>query len=350
MAATSEDHPYRERPGRRVTIIDVADAAGVSPSAVSRVVRDAYGVSSNMRERVTRAIDELGYRPNFAARAMRGKTYTVGVIHPDIHNPFFPDIFDALSKLILPTGRQIFFASTEWSTVEDVLRSMRDRQVEAVAVFSPFIAETRLAEIARDLPLITMHRYGRSRYYDTVVSDDEDGALQVVAHLRDLGHTRITHIGRTQPAMTRLPKRARRSRAQAYRSAMQSLGLADRIDIGEITDFIFEEGYRVARDVLVRTIRPSAIFAGNDSVAFGVMQAAHELGIAIPGELSLVGYDNTSTAALAPISLTSVDQNPAAIGAAVGQLMLSRIDGRTKPEFHSFRPQLFVRSTTAPPA
>jgi LacI family transcriptional regulator len=339
--------PTNER--RRTTIRDVARLANASTAAVSRVLRNAYGVSDEMTARVRGAMDELGYRPHAAARGMRGKTYTVGIVHPDLRNSFFPDIFKAVAEPVMASGRQLVFATTEWTTTEEVLAAMHDRQIEGLIVIAAHIDETKLLDMARQVPIIVTHRHSYSNAYDTVVSDDESGARMVVQHLVELGHQRITHIGPTRGRLATQMRHVSARRGHAYREAMERHGLGDYVQILESENYLSEDGYREARIVLAHADRPTAIFAGTDHVAFGVMQAAHEAGLSIPGDLSLVGYDNTRTGSLWPMSLTSVDQNPAEIGLTAARLLLSRIAGRQQSERYSFAPKLVVRDTTAPP-
>lgn len=336
-------------PRRRATIRDVARLANASTAAVSRVLRQADGVSDTMVARVKSAMAELGYRPHAAARGMRGKTYTVGVVHPDLRNTFFPDIIAAMADVILPTGRQIFFATTEWTSAEEVLAAMHDRQIEGLIVIAPTIVEAKLIDAAQQMPIVLTHRHRYSDWYDTIVSDDDAGAALVVKHLAELGHRNIAHLGPAHGKHATQTMRVTARRARGYKDAMVKLGLADFVQLIDCPHYSVEDGYRVGKGALEMRDPPTAIFAGTDDVAFGVMQAAFEMGVRIPYDLSLVGYDNTRTAALAPMSLTSVDQNPAAIGVRAASLLLSRIDGRRHAERALFPPALVVRKTTAPP-
>ncbi|MBB4504756.1 LacI family DNA-binding transcriptional regulator [Rhizobium leguminosarum] len=338
-----------DQPARRATIHDVAKLAQASTAAVSRVLRDAYGVSDDMAARVKAAMKELDYRPHASARGMRGKTYTIGIVHPDLRNTFFPDIFSAVAEVILPTSRQIMMATSEWTSTEDVFAAMHDRRIEGMIVVAPHISENKLVEAARQAPLVLTHRHSYSTAYDTIVSDDDAGAELVVRHLAELGHKHIVHLG---PANGRLATQlsfVTAKRARAYRNAMESLGLGKFAEVADCPHYTFEDGYRAAHEVLTRSRRPTAIFAGTDNVAFGVIQAAYDLGIELPRQLSLVGYDNTGTGGLGPLSLTSVDQNPHEIGTLAAKMLLSRMDGRESVERASITPQLVVRRTTAEP-
>ncbi len=335
---------------RRATIRDVAKLAGVSTAAVSRVLRNAYGVSDKMVVLVRKAMEDLDYRPHAAARGMRGKTFTIGIVHPDMRNTFFPDIISALAEPVLQTGREMFFATSAFTSTESVLEAMHDRQIEGVVLIAPTIGEKKLVNIAKKMPIVLTHRHSASNHYDTLVSEDEAGGEMVVEHLVGLGHKRIYHlgpaVGRLAMQMSFVPAR----RAKGYLRGMEKAGLKQFARVVHTPSYTFQSGYDAAMELFRSGDIPTAIFAGADNVAFGVMHAAYEIGISIPERLSLVGYDNTKTSMIGPISLTSVDQDPGQIGLRAGELLLSRINGRKEPVRMSFPPSLIARRSSGPPS
>jgi LacI family transcriptional regulator len=341
----------RSTPPRRVTIIDVARHAKVSTTAVSKVLNNGYGASAAMRAKVHKAIAELGYRPHAAARGMRGQTYTIGVMLPDVRNPFFPDILDGLSEWLAHTDYQVLLGSG--GNGEDaearIIEAMIDRSMDGLILIAPTIGRRQLEALARSIPVVVIGRHDRSADYDAVVDDDLAGAGLIVDHLVDLGHRRIAHIEHryTRPGM---PKTMPQSvRAEGYREAMRRRGLEDEIDAVAST-YTEEGGYRATRHLLSRPVRPTAIFAGADVAAIGVLNATYEAGLRIPDDISVAGYDNTAIAALGPVSLTSVDQDGHLIGANAARLLLERIDGRRQRSvLLSLSPALVPRRSTAPP-
>jgi len=338
-------------PPRRVTIVDVAQHANVSTTAVSKVLRNAYGASPAMRAKVREAIAELGYRPYAAARGMRGQTYTVGVIVPDIRNPFFAEILDGVTERFGGTDYQVLLGAGGNGEEPEarVSEAMIDRGMDAMILVAPVSARSRLEHIGRTMPTVVVGRHGQSPAYDTVADDDTAGAALVVNHLADLGHRRIAHIEHhdTDPVRTREMPNA--VRAQGYRQAMTARGLAEEIDIAS-TSYTREGGYLGARQLLDRPDRPTAIFAGADIVAMGVLEAIAEAGLSVPGDLSVAGYDNTMFAAFRPISLTTVDQAGREIGANAARLVLERIADRGRPTAQiKLSPTLVARRTTAAP-
>ncbi|GLY16544.1 LacI family transcriptional regulator [Kineosporia rhizophila] len=345
---------------RRVTIVDVAAHAQVSTTAVSKVMRNAYGVSPAMREKVNAAIAELGYRPRAAARGMRGRTYTIGVLLPDIRNPFFPEIVDGITdrlhdteyQVMLGTGSRIRTPGLSASDAAAELRlieSMVDRGMDGMVLVAPASGQKQVDEVAAGVPLVVIGRHMRSAQHDTVVDDDARGAALVVDHLAGLGHRRIAHVDQREPDNGRSATMPNTVRTRGYRDAMSARGLGAQIEVVS-TGYTEEGGYAGAQQLLGRAVRPTAIFAGADIVAMGVLTAVAEAGLRVPEDISVAGYDNTSFAALGPIGLTSVDQAGHQIGADAARLLLERMADRDRPStFITTSPTLVVRRTTAAP-
>jgi LacI family transcriptional regulator, galactose operon repressor len=343
---------HRPAPPRRVTIVDVAQHAKVSTTTVSKVLRNAYGASPTMRAKVRQAMEELGYRPHAAARGMRGKTYTVGVMVPDLRNPFFPEILDGLTEWLGTTDFQVLLGPggcNDEKTEARVTEAMIDRSMDGMILIAPVSARSHLEQVASIVPTVVVGRHGRSAVYDTVADDDIVGASLIVDHLADIGHRRIAHIEHLETDAIRLAEMPNAIRAEGYRQAMRTRGLADEIDIVS-TSYTQEGGYIGAQQLLARHHRPTAIFAGADIVAMGVLDALAEAGLSVPDDISVAGYDNTTFAAFGPISLTSIDQAGRQIGANAARLLLDRIEERQRPTAQvKLSPSLVVRRTTAPP-
>jgi LacI family transcriptional regulator len=334
---------------RRVTIVDVARHAGVSTTAVSKVLRNAYGASPQMQQRVRAAIDELGYRPSAAARGLRGQTYTIGVMLPDIRNPFFADVLDGVTDQLAGTDYQVLMApccNDEAGEVR-VTDALIDRSMDGVILIAPVSSRTHLQNVARTVPAVVVGRHGHSSDYDTVTDDDFTGAGLVVAHFAGLGHRRIAHIEHLELDPIRLQEMPNAVRADGYRHAMHAHGLGDEIDVASTT-YTQQGGYLGAQQLLARRHRPTAIFAGADIVAMGVLDALTEAGLSVPDDISVAGYDDTTFAAFGPISLTTVDQAGHQMGANAARLLMDRIADRTRPTAQvKLSPTLVIRRTTA---
>ncbi|MEV0173154.1 LacI family DNA-binding transcriptional regulator [Streptomyces sp. NPDC050803] len=336
---------------RRVTIVDVARHAQVSTTAVSKVLRNAYGASPEMRAKVRRAIDELGYRPLAAARGLRGRTYTIGVMLPDIRNPFFPEILDGITGRLADTDYQVLLGPGCNGEKEEarVTEALIDRGMDGLVLVAPVSPRSHLDRVASLVPTVVVGRHGTSPAYDTVADDDMTGASLVVRHLAGLGHRRIAHIEHHETDPTRIAEMPNAQRADGYREAMRDLGLDEEIDVVS-TSYTQDGGYRGMKELLARADRPTAVFAGADIVAMGVLEAIAEAGLSVPGDLSVAGYDNTTFAALGPISLTSVDQAGREMGRNAARLLLERIEDRNKPSVQvKLSPTLVPRRTTAGP-
>ncbi|WP_433060228.1 LacI family DNA-binding transcriptional regulator [Dactylosporangium sp. CS-033363] len=348
MAADPETEPLVPAV-RRATIADVASRANVSTAAVSKVLRNAYGVSPAMQDRVRAAMAELNYRPHAAARGMRGQTYTIGVLIPDLRNPFFPELIEGIADHFAGTEYQALLGpggSTPESQAR-ITEAMIDRRMDGLIMIAPVVPRGQLESTARTIPTVTIGRHGRSSDFDAVVDDDITGAGLIVDHLAELGHRRIAHIEHrdtTRGIPTTMPQTVR---AEGYRQAMHRHGLE--VDVVSST-YSEEGGYTAARDLLSRPVRPTAIFAGADVAAIGVLNAVFEAGLRIPEDISVAGYDNTTVAAMGPISLTSVDQDGHLMGANAARLLLERVEGkRRRSVLLSLSPTLIPRRSTAPP-
>jgi LacI family transcriptional regulator len=337
---------------RRVTIADVASHAQVSVTAVSKVINNAYGVSPAMKDKVKTAIQELGYRPQAVARGMRGRTFTIGLVLPHIRNPFFADILDGLTAHLHTTDYQAFMiqGGATRKVEQRAVDALLSRQVDGIIMVAPLASKARLEDVAQDKPLVVLARHERSPHYDSVYDDDEAGAELVVTHLIHLGHRRIAHITHQDDSLARPADLLHTIRSTTYERVMREHGLADEIAIA--TSFYNEQGgYDGTRELLARTPRPTAIFAGADQAALGALAAIHQAGLTVPADISVAGYDNTHLAALPNIALTSIDQDGHEMGRAAGKLLLERVEGRMTPVRFTVTPSLVVRaSTAAPPA
>jgi len=331
---------------RRVTIQDVAREAGVSVSAVSKVVRDAYGVSDGMREKVTAAIDALGYRPHTGARAMRGRSYTVGVMLIELSSPFQPQIIDGITAELEHTPYQeiLIAGGPSPERQKRSIEALIDRQVDGLIVIAPWMEQAWLEKLGASLPTVVLARHGGSGTFDTIVDDDFEGARLMVDHLVALGHRRIVHTSQPSGGLERPYVLSHTPRLDGYEETMRRHGLEPDVIV---TSYSEEGGYQAARQALARPVPPTAIFAGADIAALGVLRAAEELGLRVPEDLSVAGYDNIYMSTIGRISLTTIDQSAQLTGSRSARLLLERIDGRTQPVHYLIAPRLMARGTTA---
>ncbi|MDR0283872.1 MAG: LacI family transcriptional regulator [Propionibacteriaceae bacterium] len=334
-------------PTRSTTIEDVARLAGVSRAAVSKVIRDAYGVSPDMRAKVQSAIDQLGYRPRASARAMRGSSYTLGIEMPNIHNLFFPKIITGATQALENTRYQLILAPTGATGEEDhgeTIEALVDHGVDGLVAISSRVSLEWLERLAETVPLVVIGRHYDARHFDTIVSDDAAGTALAVQHLYDLGHRRIAHVTLAGPGLE--PGAPHQVRLDAYLALMARLGLTPEVIASESS----ETGAYAAALAWLQTVdEPVGVFAGHDELALGVLTAVAELGRAA-GQVSVVGYDDSSIASHPMISLTSVNQSGTQVGARAVRLLLERIAGRTAPAHEVMAPELRVRRSSAAPS
>ncbi len=340
--------PALSAPGRRATLQDVARAAEVSVSAVSKVVRNAYGVSPQMRERVTVAIESLGYRPNAGARAMRGRSYTVGVVIAEFATPFQLEIAQAIADELEPTPYQVVVVAggTTPERQKPRIEGLIDRQVDGLVLVAPWLDAASIEEIGQGLPIVTVALHGTPKHFDTVVDEEGLGARLVVDHLVALGHRRIVHTSTASGAWEGDFVLSHTARRQGFERAMREHGLEPQT----IETYYSEEGgHEAALQAFALEPRPTAIFAGADIAALGVLRAAAEHGLRVPEDLSVVGYDNIYASTINRVSLTTVDQSGRETGVASIRMLLERINGRTEPKQFVVAPRLIVRRTSGPP-
>lgn len=330
---------------RRPAISDVAELAGVSRAAVSKVIRDAYGVSPAMRERVEAAIAQLNYRPRTSARAMRGASFTLGIELPHLGNEFFTQIVRGATTELQGTGYNLIIApSLGNASGVPALESLADRQVDGIIAISPDVTPEWLERLAEFVPLVMIGRHDDPEHYDTVVNDDEAGTRDLMAHLIDQGHTSIAHLTirtATDPDYVTTPHAIR---LRTYLAIMAGAGLAPEV----VYTSPFETDARAAaRQLLSRPTPPSAVFAGNDTLAVGVLSVVAEFGLD-PESIAVVGYDDVDLAGHGLVSLTTMDQNGDEMGAVAVRLLLERIAAGGPPRRHVITPALRVRRSTVP--
>ncbi|MGW1023621.1 LacI family DNA-binding transcriptional regulator [Streptomyces sp. NPDC002577] len=330
---------------RTPTIRDVAERAGVSKSLVSLVLRGADGVRPEKRAAVLAAVEELGYRPNAAARSLsERRTRTVGVLLNDMRNPWFVELLDGLNSRLYDGGLHMLLADGHLNRRlgEDLTRTFTELGVDGLIAVGTLQDPEALRTAAGRVPTVVAGtREPVLPGVDIVAGDDEHGARLATEHLIGLGHRHIAHIA-GHGAVGELRRRS-------FEAVMREHGLADMaaMEQGDLTE---EGGYRATVRLLSRPQRPTAVFAVNDVTCVGALSAAGESGLQVPRDLSLVGYDNTYLARLRHLWLTTVDNASHDVGRRAAQRLLDRIEDPDRPrEVDLAVPFLEVRGTTAPP-
>jgi len=302
-----------------------------------------------MHARVTAAIEKLGYRPHAGARAMRGRTFTVGVVLVELTSPFQPEVAQGISDMLDATQFQpiLVAAGREPERQRRAVEALLDRQVDGLILIAPFTSTEWLEDLGSKVPLVVIARHGASTNFDTVVDDDYEGARLMVDHLVSLGHRSILHTSQPSAGLQRPFVLSHTARRDGYEAAMRRHGLDPDVIV---TSYSEEGGHDAAVEALRRPSPPTAVFAGADIAALGVMRAAEAEGLEIPRDLSVAGYDNIYVSTIGRVSLTTVDQSGQLTGSISSRLLLERVEGRTQPVHYVVAPRLAVRTTTSHPA
>ncbi|MDR3471496.1 MAG: LacI family DNA-binding transcriptional regulator [Devosia sp.] len=333
----------------RVTIKTVAEDAGVSVAAVSKVLRDAYGVSAELRSKVQASMLRLNYRPHAAARGMRGQTYTLGVLLPDLRNPFFGDIMSGVNSALERTQYQPLLGISESATsIEQALiDAMNDRQMDGLILIGPRMLTKDLMAVAERTPMVLIghHPPPGDVNFDTVNNDDRLGAQLVVRHLVEMGYRNIAYLNQVLPDTEQALVTTQRE--IGFLAAMAELGLSRHASVVKSLQTP-RETQTATRHVLQLRHPPEAIFCWTDFIALEVLSVAKQLGLRVPEDVAVVGYDNTSYCDLAQNSLTSIDQSGQVLGLQAARLLIERIKGRETAEHLVITPRLVARQSSGP--
>jgi len=344
LASVEADREIMQQPedGRAPTMADIAAHLGVSRQLVSLVLRDLPGASEATRTRVRDAARELGYRPHAGARALRRtRSADLGVVFSPVHATE-PEIVQAMYDAAAAKGYHVILAaqtpSRSLSTSVDELLSHR---CAAVVVMGAEVSHRELRAIVdrSPVPITNVGGGNRNSSYDVVRSSGDIGISLAVDHLVGLGHRRVSFLNSSTMGPARL-------RLEGYRRAMQEHGLE--LDVvmwdGEHDE---QAGAVAARGLLARPELPTAVVAGNDQIAFGLLQVMLRAGVRVPQDLSVTGFDDIRIASVPGVELTTVRQDPALMGAAAVELAVRRVESpKSPPALRSVENTLVVRAST----
>lgn len=328
-----------------VAINDVAKRAKVAVGTVSRVLNGHANVAPTLRVRVEKAIEELGYRPNaFAQSLRRQKSLTFGLIIPDVTDPFFAHLVKDIDEIAAQMGYSIILGNSNNAAAiqRRYVEELTSKRVDAL-ILVPSV-DTQAEDIHIDTPLIILDRPLRG--HSVVATDHKGGAVMAVNYLLRLGHKRIACIAGPERLSIAQERLAGFREAMKEVPAKQRLGRSDEVRFAE---FDFDSGYKAALDILGRNNRPTAIFASSDQQAIGAMRAAADLSISVPGELSIVGYDDIPLARHVSPRLTTISQDARRIAAVALERVLSMVGGESEGQTILVEPALRIRDSAAAP-
>jgi DNA-binding LacI/PurR family transcriptional regulator len=333
--------------GARVTSVQVAKRAGVSQSAVSRVFTPGASVSKKTADKVKKAADELGYRPNVLARSLiTGRSRMIGLLVAYLENYFYPEALEKLSNALQAKGYHVlvFMAERTTGNINKVLDEILDYQVDGIVMASVAIS-SELAKRCQDagVPVVLFNRNQDDERLSAVTSDNVAGGRKIADFLIQGGHRKIGYIAGWEQASTQLDREA------GFRSGLAKSGVE--LFARESGEFRYEQAQEAARRMFDRPDRPDAVFVANDHMAFAVMDVLRsELGLSVPDDVSVVGFDDVPPAAWPAYNLTTVRQRANQMVAETVQTLLASIEHKDdEPRRVAIEGPLIVRGSARIP-
>lgn len=331
----------------RITSLDVARHAGVSQSAVSRVFTPGASASAKTAEKVRKAAQELGYRPNSLARAMvSGKSGIIGVVVAYLHNQFYPTALEKLSAQLQSRGYHvmIFMASQTSGNIDDIVEEIIDYQVDGIIAASVSLSSELTARCQQvGVPLVLFNRSQDDPDIPAVTSNNYSGGFRVAEFLTAGQHQRIGYIAGWEGASTQ------RDRERGFLAGLQKAAL--NLFARGVGDFQSETAHNATLDMFTSNSIPDAVFVANDHMAFAVMDTLrYELGLRIPEDVSVIGYDDVPAASWKSYSLTTVKQPADDMVEQAVTMLLAKIEGQIlKTQKKEIEGSLIIRGSAKIP-
>lgn len=329
---------------KRITIHDVSQAAGVSLMTVSRVINDKDGVSIETRKRVLQVIDKLNYRPSSIARGLATKrTGTLGMVVPDIANPFFASIVRSAEEEAYAKDYGVFLGNTNEDPQRElaVLHSLEDKHVDGLILCSSRLDDDTLFEILKHFPKsVLVFRERKGSNVGAITVDDVFGGQRAIEHLIQSGHRNIGLISGPPLSLSTF------GRLRGYQTALQAANISINDSWIRNCHPTVEGGQEMAFDLLKNNSEITALFCHNDLIATGALQACVELGLQVPEDMAIIGYDDIRLAALVSPSLTTMRVPKAEIGTQAMQMLLEQTENESfEPREIHLQPQLIIRAS-----
>lgn len=327
----------------KVSIFDVAKKSGLSVVTVSRVLNGAETVREKNRQKVLDAIKELGYHPNAAARSLaRGKTGIIGLIVTTLQDSFFDAVVKELNEVFALHGYYLAISVSTGIDSDESHYLIQEDRVDGLILLSPMEEDNYIVELKkRGIPYVLIDNQKPENDNFSVTIDNFKGGYAAASHLLDNGYTSIAHLCGQEMF------RSTRERRDGFMQALSERGLAPFEIVNG--DFEIGFGYETAVRWLKEGQLPQAVFAGDDNIALGVVNALIEAGVQVPGQVAVVGYDDQTISSQLHPYLTTVRQPADRIGIAAADMLLKRIDGTMKRGANlKIDPELIVRESSVP--
>jgi DNA-binding LacI/PurR family transcriptional regulator len=333
-----------------VTVKDIARKAGVSHSTVSRALHDSSLIADETVQRVQQIASEMGYSPSAAARTLKtNRSQFLGVVLSNVDDPFFSELLQGIESGVQGSGYSLFIAAAhrDPERKHEIVQAMVEHRVDGVIICSTSFSEKQSGQLLQyGVPLVVINNQAAEDFRYSIYHDDVDGSRQVTHHLIELGHRKIAYLGNSLSGRTTL------DRLTGFRLEMESNGLAVPAEyIHEAPGGNPENGIEASKRFLALPQRPTAIICYNDMLAIGVLKGLQQLGIRVPEEISVTGFDNIIFSAYTNPPLTTFDQPKRFIGMEAARLLLGLLkhepdDGE---KVKMLKGELLVRASTAAP-
>ncbi len=332
---------------KHATIKDIARTANVSFATVSRALNRKYGVKDETQERILRIAQELNYRPNGIARGLvTQQTFTLGLVIPDITNPFFPEVASGIEDAAVNSGYSVLLCNTNWDLrrEENYIRLLAERRVDGM-IISPIAdglgqGKSALGELP--IPAVFVSNAPKRSSRSCVIIDDVRGGFLATRHLIEQGYETVGFVGAATGSVTV------DDRLEGYRNALREFGLPYREQHVVLQDFRRQTGHRTILQMIDGGDYPRAVFAENDLLAIGIVQGIRERGLRVPEDIAVVGFDDIPIAGMQEVRLTTIAQPKQMMGRIAVELLLEHIaqGEESSPRMVVLEPQLVVRGSS----
>jgi len=327
------------------TIKDIAEETGVSYATVSRALNNKYGVKPGTREKILVVARARGYTPNGIARGLvRKQTHSIGLIIPDISNPFFPQVASGVEDCAKEKGYSVFLCNTNYESEQEAryLQLLIEKRVDGIILASGFQASDTINPLSMgSIPIVSLCTRFENIKNSFVVIDNERGGFIATKHLIEQGYATVGYIGTQGDGL---------SEGQRFKGYLQAL---EKFNIPFDDRFVFsgdlkrETGYKITKRFIAAQHSPRALFVENDLMALGAIQGIKESGLRVPDDIAVVGFDDIAFASFPEIGLTTVRQPKYEMGKLAANILLDSIIKSTKePQKHILEPELIVRTSS----
>jgi LacI family transcriptional regulator len=327
---------------QRTTLSMVAQRAGVSPSTVSRILNGTAQVSDEKQALVKAVIQELGFRPDPAARSLAGgRTMSIGVLTQFIDSPYYGEALRGIEDALYPANYVPLFVSGHWNEAEEKNRlfMLQERKVDGIIVLTGKLSDDTLVDMAARVPVVVTGRQLTAPNLFSIDFDNTEGACLAVRHLHALGHRRVAFISGPldhPDAMQRL---------EGYRSELLIRDMVTDEQLVVYSDYQEAGGFRAMNSLLDQRVQFTAVLVANDQMAYGARLALHRAGLRVPEDVSLIGFDDLPHSAFTLPPLTSVRQSVYEIGTSAAKAMFDLLN-KVKPPARLIEAELVIREST----